>query len=64
MSEKKKYQAIVDFKDLQDKGKIYRKGDTFPKPANKKVEYERLDELLSSKNKLKKPGIKENLRIN
>jgi hypothetical protein len=49
----------VDFKDLQDKGKIYRKGDAFPKPANKKVEAERLEELLSSENKFKKPVIKE-----
>ncbi|MCM3169020.1 hypothetical protein M3617_19800 [Peribacillus frigoritolerans] len=49
MNEKKTYQAIQDFKDLQDKRKVYRKGDTFPKPANKKVEDERLEELLSSK---------------
>lgn len=59
MSEKKTYQAIVDFKDLQDKGKIYRKGDTYPKPANKRVEDKRLEELLSYQNKLKKPVIKE-----
>ncbi|MGG0792393.1 hypothetical protein ABE132_27740 [Peribacillus simplex] len=59
MSEKKNYQAIVDFKDLQDKGKIYRKGDAFPKPGNKKVEEERLEELLSSENMLGKPVIKE-----
>lgn len=59
MSEKKKYQAVVDFKDLQDKEKIYRKGDTFPKPGNKKVEEERLEELLSSDNKMGKPVIKE-----
>ncbi|WP_350300596.1 hypothetical protein [Peribacillus frigoritolerans] len=59
MSEKKKYQATVDFKDLQDKGKIYRKGDSFPKPGNKKVEEERLEELLSSDNKMGKPVIKE-----
>ncbi|ULM99650.1 hypothetical protein L8956_09045 [Peribacillus frigoritolerans] len=57
--EKKTYQAIVGFKDLQDKGKIYRKGDTFPKPGNKKVEKERLEELLSTENKLGKPVIKE-----
>ncbi|MET1176926.1 hypothetical protein ABG775_02930 [Peribacillus simplex] len=59
MSEKKKYQATVDFKDLQDKSKIYRKGDLFPKPGNKKVEEERLEELLSSDNKMGKPVIKE-----
>ncbi|MDO7486880.1 hypothetical protein Q5O89_15835 [Peribacillus frigoritolerans] len=38
MSDKKKYQAIVNIKDLKDKGKIYRNGDTFPNTANKKVE--------------------------
>ncbi|MBT2718328.1 hypothetical protein [Bacillus sp. ISL-57] len=59
MSKKKKYQVTVDFKDLQDKDKIYRKGDSFPKPGNKKVEEERLEELLSSENKLGKPVIKE-----
>ncbi|CAN7410550.1 hypothetical protein LJR015_004015 [Peribacillus frigoritolerans] len=59
MSEKKKYQAVEDFKDLQDKDKIYRKGDSFPKPGNKKVEEERLEELLSSDNKMGKPVIKE-----
>ncbi|WP_410864004.1 hypothetical protein [Peribacillus sp. SIMBA_075] len=59
MIEKKTYQAIVDFKDLQDKGKVYRKGDTFPKPGNKKVEKERLEELLSTENKPGKPVIKE-----
>ncbi|MBT2615331.1 MULTISPECIES: hypothetical protein [unclassified Bacillus (in: firmicutes)] len=59
MSGKKRYQAVEDFKDLQDKDKIYRKGDAFPKPGNKKVEEERLEELLSSENKMGKPVIKE-----
>ncbi|MFK4389794.1 hypothetical protein ABH916_001722 [Peribacillus frigoritolerans] len=52
MSDKKKYQAIVNLKDLQDKGQIYRNGDTFPNTANKKVEDERLEELLSFDNKM------------
>jgi hypothetical protein len=59
MAKSKKYQVIEDFKDLQDKGKIYRKNDPFPKPANKKVDEDRLEELLSSENNQKRPVIKE-----
>ncbi|MFJ7756323.1 hypothetical protein ACQKGI_19970 [Peribacillus muralis] len=59
MATKRRFDVIEDFKDLQDKNKLYFKGDRFPRPANKKVETERLEELLSSKNKLKKPVIKE-----
>ncbi|UII58120.1 hypothetical protein LS684_21090 (plasmid) [Cytobacillus spongiae] len=59
MAKKKKYQVIQDFKDLQDNGKIYRKEDSFPKPANKKVDEDRLEELLSSENNQKRPVIKE-----
>ena len=42
----------MNFKDLQDKGKNYRKGDTSPNTANRKVEDESLEELLSSDNKM------------
>jgi hypothetical protein len=59
MTTKRRFEVIEDFKDLQDKNKLYFKGDTFPRPANKKMEVERIEELLSSKNKLKKPVIKE-----
>jgi len=54
-----KYEVINDFKDLQDNDKIYLKGDRFPKPANKKVSEDRIQELLSDKNKQGKPVIKE-----
>lgn len=54
-----KYQVLVDFKDLQDGNKIYRKGDVYPRPANKKVGNDRLNELLSSDNNFGKPIIKE-----
>lgn len=54
-----KYEVLHDFRDLQDKEKIYRKGDTYPKPANKKISDERIEELSTSKNRLKKPLIKE-----
>ncbi|MFD9629009.1 hypothetical protein [Peribacillus muralis] len=59
MTTKRRFEVIEDFKDLQDKNKLFFKGDRFPRPPNKKVEPERLEELLSSDNKLKKPVIKE-----
>ncbi|WP_176474945.1 hypothetical protein [Peribacillus simplex] len=39
MSDKKKYQPIVNLKDLQDKGQIYHNGDLF-RTGNKKVDDE------------------------
>lgn len=59
MAKKAKYEAVVDFKDLQDNDKVYKKGDSFPKPANKKVEEERIAELLSHDNRRGFPQIKE-----
>lgn len=58
-AKKKKYEVIHDFKDLQDNNKIYRIGELYPKPANKKIEEERILELLTSENKLGKSVIKE-----
>lgn len=54
-----KYKVIEDFTDLQDNNKVYYEGESFPKPANKKVSKKRIEELLSVKNKLGKPVIKE-----
>ena len=48
----KQYRVTHDFKDLQDKNKIYRAGDAYPTPANKKISAERLEQLSSKKNKL------------
>lgn len=45
------YIVIHDFKDLQDKNKIYRAGDVYPSPANKKISEKRLNELKSKNNK-------------
>lgn len=62
MAAKKKktsYEVIRDFTDLQDGNKVYRKGDTFPKPANKKIDSERLEGLLQGDNKQGRPVIKE-----
>ncbi|WP_299090520.1 hypothetical protein [uncultured Metabacillus sp.] len=53
-----KYEVIHPFHDLQDKNKIYSIGDTFPKPASKRVAKKRIEELLSSENKLGRPLIK------
>jgi hypothetical protein len=57
MTAKVKYEVIEDFKDLQDKNKVYFKGDTYPKPANKNIPDERIEELLSHDNKRKRPVI-------
>lgn len=55
----KKYEVIQDFKDLEDGNKVYLKGDRFPKPANKSVDEERLEQLLSKDNKQGRAVIKE-----
>ncbi|MEP9852107.1 hypothetical protein ABDK10_05330 [Staphylococcus aureus] len=54
-----KYEVISDFKDGQDKEKIYKVGENFPKPSNKKVSKARIEELSTSENKAGKPLIKE-----
>ena len=39
---KKKYEVLHKFIDLEDKNKVYNAGDTYPKPANKKVSHDRI----------------------
>lgn len=58
---KKEYVVIRDFKDLKDKGKVYIKGDHFPRPVNKEISEERILELSSTKNKIGKALIEERL---
>lgn len=53
-----KYEVLEDFRDLQE-NKEYRKGDTFPKPANKKIDAERLKELSTKNNNAGRPMIKK-----
>ena len=53
-----RYEVIEDFTDLQDRERVYRKGDTFP-IEGVEVSDERLEALLSSNNKRKEPVIKE-----
>lgn len=46
-----RFEVIRDFKDLQDKNKIYRAGDSYPTPANKKITEKRLEQLKTKNNK-------------
>lgn len=50
-----RYKVICRFRDLKDKNYIYDVGDAYPRSG--RVKKERVDELLSSENKLKKPLI-------
>lgn len=60
MTDKKvEYVVLHDFTDLEDKNKVYEQGKPYPRPANKKVDAERLKALLGSKNKQGRPVIKE-----
>lgn len=54
-----KYKVLKTFKDLQDNDKLYKKGATFPRPVNKKIDEERILELSSSDNRQRKPLIKK-----
>lgn len=54
-----KYEVTHTFKDLQDNNKLYKKGQTYPRPTNKKIEEERILELTSSENRQKKQLIKK-----
>lgn len=52
------YRVVRKFADLQDGNHIYNVGDKFPY-IDKKVKAERLEELLSNKNKIGFPLIEE-----
>lgn len=52
------FKVIHDFKDLQDKGKIYKVGDKYPREGYDPTE-KRIAELLGKKNKIGKSLIKE-----
>lgn len=56
---KAKYIVIESFKDLHDNNKVYKKGEHYPKPSNKKVSKKRIDELSTDKNKIGAPVIEE-----
>ena len=52
------YKVIKSFFDLEDKSYEYKEGKPFPRKG-KKVSESRIEELLSNRNKLKTPLIKE-----
>ncbi|MGP9039818.1 hypothetical protein [Cytobacillus kochii] len=55
----KKYVVVHDFKDLRDNNIIYFKGDIYPRRADSVIDEERIKELSSTNNKMKKILIKE-----
>ena len=52
------YKVLVNFADLQDNNYRYQAGDEFPRKGMK-VSAARLDELLTDKNRRRKPMIVE-----
>ena len=50
-----KHIVIEKFEDRD--GKVYKAGDVYPRPANKKVSKKRLDELLTDTNREGRPFI-------
>lgn len=59
-AKKVKYIVLSPFKDLEDKDKVYQPDEVYPRPANKKVSKERLEELKTKKSKKTgRPFIKE-----
>lgn len=56
---KTKYKVLHMFIDLENGNKVYVEGDSFPRPANKKISDERIEELTTSNNKRGKALIKE-----
>lgn len=58
MSKTTKYEVLSDFIDTQDNDYLYKKGRKFPR-GNKKVDTQRLDQLLTADNTVGEPLIKE-----
>lgn len=53
-----KYKVLKDFTDIQDKNRLYRKGEEYPHKDHKPTN-ERISELASSKNRRGEPMIAE-----
>lgn len=53
----KRYVVIKDFTDLQDENHIYRAGDKYPRKGKPKKE--RVEELMTDKNRCGEPLIAE-----
>lgn len=58
MAKSAKYLSNENWRDLDD-DKEYEKDKPWPRPVNKKVSQERINELLSSKNKARRPMIRK-----
>jgi len=50
-----KYVVVVSFHDAKDKEKLYKKGQPYPRPANKRVPAKRIKQLLDA-GTIKKDG--------
>lgn len=57
MAKTTKYEVLSDFIDVQDNDYLYKKGRKFPR-GNKKVDEQRLEQLLSADNVVGEPLIK------
>lgn len=51
------FTVLINFRDLEDNGHIYRKGSTYPRNGYEPTQ-ERIKELSGKENALKKPIIK------
>ena len=58
VEEKVSYEVVAEFKDLEDGGKVYKPGNTYPNPPNKKVSDERIKQLSTNANTHGKKFIK------
>ena len=58
-TEKKQYVVVHAFKDLQDNNTVYKAKDIYPRRSDYVPDNDRLEELLSDKNKQGRPVIKE-----
>ena len=52
------FRVIAEFADLHDDNHVYRVGDKYPR-TRKRVAKKRLDELMSSNNKIGRPLIEK-----
>lgn len=53
------YKVLHQFADLQDHEHVYRVGDVYPHSVNVEVSGERLEELLTAKNRIGIPLIEQ-----
>lgn len=54
-----KFIVLETFRDLEDSGKVYEVDSFYPKPSNKKISKERLQQLQGGANAVGRPLIEE-----